>query len=1042
MVVLADAQPEDAHEAEREADLAGGDGDGPLHRLDCAPLFLLLHPRSLETRPVRRATLVSAFALLVLASSLAVAAPARFDFYDRGPYRTGVPKPAEVLGYEPGTFHTSYGNMERYIDALVHAASDRLAREPFGRTYEFRERAVLVISSPGNMKRMDAIREATAKLADPRRLKNPAEAEALIKDTPATVWLNYSIHGDESASFEAMMQVAYQLAAGEDSTTRAILDQCVVVMNLAHNPDGHERFVTWINALGSGNPDPWAIEQQRQQPWGIGGRTNHYQVDLNRDALAMSQAESRQMAREFRRWNPQVFVDYHGQTASYFFAPPATPINPALSAGEVARWTDVFGRANAAAFDRYGWNYYVRDVFDLYYPGYWDSWPSLHGAIGMTYETDGGGNLAIRRDDETVVTLLDGIRRHFTASIATAAAAAAHREERLRDYYRFAIGASDEGKHGPVRGFVLDPGPDMARASALAENLLNTGVEVQWVPGPVRSAGARAVWADLPGHEAKAGGAEKKAAAGTKAAAEAGGKDGAKKAVGKAEPPPRAGTPRGPEAPFAPREFAAGVFLIDLAQPAGRLARTLIERDAPVDSAFARAQLDKYERNLKRGKRAPKEGYDFYDITSWSLPITYGVQAYAVRDLPKGGVALSPPDPTQPDAGAESLPDSLAVGVPMPARTSRLGPPALSGLDGRSVRDLAGRIEGGRATTAYVWSCEGDGALRLALRLMQEDLRIATAVRPLRAAGRDFPRGSFIARIERNPESLHERIAELARGSGVTVTALNTAYNDRGDTGVGSEAVASLKRPRVAVLVDGSVSPTSYGWLWFLFERRLGVRFTALRVSAFAGAELHRYNVVIIPDGNPGALARAFGEGGIGALKDWISRGGTLVCLDDAAEFPTLKNVGLSSARAVGVKPPSDKKDEDDDKAPSDSVREEERRPEYLPGTVFWASLDPRHFLAYGYNAARIPVLLQGRLLLKPSKEGANPLRFDRAPFTLTGWTWPETERRLKGTAFAVDEPTGDGHVIMIEGSPAFRLFWRSTERLLLNAVVYGPTLD
>src|SRR5439155_24400380 len=130
-------------------------------------------------------------------------------------------------------------------------------------------------------------------------------------------------------------------------------------------------------------------------------------------------------------------------------------------------------------------------------------------------------------------------------------------------------------------------------------------------------------------------------------------------------------------------------------------------------------------------------------------------------------------------------------------------------------------------------------------------------------------------------------------------------------------AVASLKRPRVAMLVDGSVSPTSYGWLWFLFERRLGVRFTALRVSALAGAELHRYNVVILADGSPGAIARALGDGGISALKDWISAGGTLVCLDDAAEFPTLKNVGLSSARAVGVKPAidkGDKKDEDDDK--------------------------------------------------------------------------------------------------------------------------------
>jgi hypothetical protein len=412
-----------------------------------------------------------------------------------------------------------------------------------------------------------------------------------------------------------------------------------------------------------------------------------------------------------------------------------------------------------------------------------------------------------------------------------------------------------------------------------------------------------------------------------------------------------------------------------------------------------------------------------------------------VRDLPAGGVLLRPTDAEQPDA--ERMPDSLAVGVPMAARSSRVGPTVFFGADGKVAHDLTGKVEGGPATTAYVWSCRENGALRLALRLMQEDFKVATSVRPIRAGGRDFPRGSFLARVERNPERLHERVAALARSSGVTVLAVHTAYIDRGDTGLGSEAVASLQRPRIAMLVDGSISPSSYGWLWFLFERRLGVRFTGLRVQALAGAELHRYNVIVIPDGSPGAIARALGEGGISTLKDWVARGGSLVCLDDAAEFPTLKSVGLSTARAVGVKPPSDdKKDDADDKAPSDSVREEERRPEYVPGTVFWASLDPMHFLAYGYDAPRIPVLVQGRLFLKPSKEGANPLKFDREPLTLTGWTWPETERRLKGTAFAVDEPSGDGHVIMIEGAPAFRLFWRSTERLLLNAVVYGPTLD
>jgi len=113
-----------------------------------------------------------------------------------------------------------------------------------------------------------------------------------------------------------------------------------------------------------------------------------------------------------------------------------------------------------------------------------------------------------------------------------------------------------------------------------------------------------------------------------------------------------------------------------------------------------------------------------------------------------------------------------------------------------------------------------------------------------------------------------------------------------------------------------------------------------------------------------------------------------------------------------------------------------------VPGTIFWASLDPRHFLCYGFERPRLPVLLAGRLFLKPSKDGANPLTFERAPLRLAGWAWPETERRLQGTAFAVDEPSGDGHVIMLEGPVTFRMFWRNTERLLLNAIAYGPALD
>jgi hypothetical protein len=956
---------------------------------------------------LRRELAVVALACASLAAAPAAAARAPFSFYDRGPYHEAVPRPEAVLGYAPGTFHTTWGNMERVLDAIERARPERVRREPFGRTVESRERSLFIVSSPENLARLEAIRAANAKLADPRGV--PAgELERLARETPVTVWLNYSIHGDESASFEAMMQVAYQLVAGDDSLTRELLADAVVVMNPAHNPDGHERFVTWINAHGQGNPEHWALEQQRSQPWGIGGRRTHYQFDPNRDALAMSQPESRQMSRAIRRWRPQVFVDHHGQTASFFFPPTAEPTNHTLPLATYRKWVDRFGRGNAAAFDRHGWNYYVRDIFDFHATGYWDVWPTLQGAIGMTYETDGGGNLAFRRDDETVVTLLDGMARHFTASLATLETAVRHREARLADQLAFARESLSPAARGP-RAYLLDPAGDPVRAAAMVENLQYAGVEVQWVARAFTARSARLLWGDPGSRPAPAGGKGLE----------------------------RAGSGAAPVAAAAARPFANGAFVVDLAQPGSRIARALIEEDRSVDSSFARVELEKYARNVRRGRSAPAEPYNFYDITAWALPLAYGVPAYAVNDVPGGGVRLAEPDPNALDEAADPLPDSLAVGVPFTARVSRVGPLVFRDASGKVVFDARGSVEGGEATTAYVWSCATDGAGRLALRLLQEGFKVAASARPLRAGGRDFPRGSFIARVERNPAALHARVAKLARTSGVQVHAVNTAYIDRGDTGVGSEYIVSLKKPSIAVVVDGSVSAEAYGWLWFLLERRLGVRFTAVRANRLGGIDLDRYNIVVLPDGGPGLA----GSLGVGTLKDWVSRGGTLVCLDDAAELPTLASVGLSTSRVVGV-PAKPRKEDEEIPHPDSSAAEATRRPQYIPGTVFWATPDPRQWLSWGYGEGRIPVMLQGSTLLTPTREGANALRFDRVPLTVTGWTWPETERRLAHTVFAMDEPHGGGHVVMIGGPVVFRSFWRNTERLLTNALLYAPALD
>src|SRR6185369_14279428 len=116
-----------------------------------------------------------------------------------------------------------------------------------------------------------------------------------------------------------------------------------------------------------------------------------------------------------------------------------------------------------------------------------------------------------------------------------------------------------------------------------------------------------------------------------------------------------------------------------------------------------------------------------------------------------------------------------------------------------------------RATTAYVIPYGTDAAARLAIALLKEDFKLAIATRQLNAGGRNWPAGTLMARTARNPEALHERIARLAAQTGAQVFGINSAYTDEGDTGIGSEAIVSLKAPRVAVVWDEGSDPTGYG---------------------------------------------------------------------------------------------------------------------------------------------------------------------------------------------------------------------------------------
>ena len=252
-------------------------------------------------------------------------------FFPGGTYDTKIPTPQSVLGYRIGERFTDFRHLEMYLDKLV-SSSDRVKRFIYGETNELRPLQALVISSPENLARLDEIKAANKRLTDPRTVGSRSEAEGIINDLPVIVYLSYGVHGNEACSTEAAMLTAYQLSAGTDEQTQAILEKAVVIIDPDVNPDGRERYVEWVNAtLGvRPNANPIAIEHSEQWP---GGRTNHYFFDLNRDWSWQTQKETRARVQFYRQWMPHVHVDYHemGYASTYFFFPAAVPLCAAFN---------------------------------------------------------------------------------------------------------------------------------------------------------------------------------------------------------------------------------------------------------------------------------------------------------------------------------------------------------------------------------------------------------------------------------------------------------------------------------------------------------------------------------------------------------------------------------------------------------------------------------------------------------------------------------------------------------------------------------------
>ena len=908
----------------------------------------------------------------MLAFGVSLCAEDKFEYWPGASYDPSVPTEIQVIGHNPGDRVTRPEDIVKYMEALAAARPREMRVFDYGKTWEGRRLIYCAVSSEANMRRLDEIRAGMKQLADPRKTSD-AEAKRVMARMPAVLWLAYGVHGNEISSNDAAMMTAYHLLASRnDKLTDEILANVVLILDPAQNPDGRARFVHNFEIAEGLKADASQLAAEHNEPW-PGGRTNHYYFDMNRDWFAMTQPETVGRIKAVQEWFPLAYVDLHemGSDATYYFAPEANPYNPYITRTQRDS-LEWFGRNNAKWFDKYGFSYFTREGYDEFYPGYGASWPLFHGSIGMTYEQASTRGLVVRKSDGKIVHYRDTVRDHFVASVSSCETALRNREKLLENFYQYRKTAVAEGSSGPVREYILPREGNTSNVDKLAASLAAQGVEVKRATAAFQNAG---------------------------------------------------------------KEYPAGSYVISLAQPAMRLARTLLDSQVSMEPDFLKGE------EHRRENRLPSE---MYDVTAWSLPMQYGVGAVSTADSSKGSFEA---------VKAGELPE--------------------------------GKVIGSKAEVAYLVPWGVSAAARFLAAGLQDGLQIATTDRAFKLAGRTYGTGTLIVKVRDNAADVHEKVARLAKSSGAEVYATDTGWVDEG-ANFGSHRVFSVPRAVVAMAWDRPTGASSAGATRFVLEREYGYPVTVVRTDQLARGDLNQFQVIILPDtggsggeglGGGGGYDTALGANGARRLNDWVQAGGTLIGLGAGAvayladprtgllaisqenvakpaEAPAgNRQAGAAAPAPVAAGPGSPAQgqaptaparipgklfttEQDFDKA----IQPDAELPDSLHGVLIRAKVNPEQWVTAGVPDT-VTVLATGRAIFTPIKldKGVNAVYFAGPEQLLaSGYMWEQNRKQFAFKPFVVVQRTGRGNVIGFTEDPNFRGYMDGLNLLFLNAVFRG----
>ena len=939
---------------------------------------------------VIRTILLLIFSINISSSTLMEPTSLSKDLYDgvilEGTYTNKIDKPSVYLGFEIGERVASPYQISNAILAWSNQ-SDRMIVKEYARSHEDRPLYAVFISSPENLNNLDIIKKNVNLLSDGTNT-NANKARSIIEELPAIAWMAYSIHGNETSGADAAMAAIYHFIASEDKDTLEMLDNMVIIIDPMMNPDGRARFAKSLEQYRGTAPnyDDQSLLHTGDWPY---GRTNHYFFDLNRDWIYVTQPETRGRVKLINEWKPQILVDAHemGPQDTFMTGPPREPINKNVDE-DLIKWGNIFAQDQGNAFDDRDWRFYTGEWHEDLYPGY-SFYVQFRGTLGILYEQSRMAEDGVKRPEGTIQSYKESVHHQYVSTMVNLKTLLKNSKAMYQDYWEGRkYNVSRDSKYAN-QTFVVLPSKNIGRLETLIEKLRFQDIELYKNEKPILVKNILKQSGDIVEN-------------------------------------------------FS---IPVGSLIIPNRQPEAPILAAMMEFDAEIDEAVL---VKERQSNLRDGSSI------MYDTTAFNLSMMYGLPAITVPENINSNLIKWESDAVKYEINSDAL----------------------------------------------IWSVDGndDRSVAFAARLMELGIQVRVINKETLLSGHKLSRGSVVVIAMDNPlvDSLYEIIEEIAYNLDISVVSIESGFGPEELPDWGGEHFNLLERPQIAILSHEGFNSYDVGVSLWSIDHHLGIRHSQINKSIINYADLDRYNTIVIPSGS------SLSETNMNTLSNWVKNGGTLVAhnrsarsiasdngignvkliqhtFDNSRDFNIdLQREIYSLSDEIDYEKTHSNKVDTDISYPWESIENTLSKEDlesrdkwqslFMPsGSIVSARTDQKHWLTFGSTKllpilyGDSPVLMTGRNSQAAVRVGeiidsidnidVNQINWSTIPsgkdinVRMSGLVWPEAAQRIANSAYLTRERFGEGQIILFSGEPNFRGSSLGTNRLWLNAIVYGAGL-